>query len=155
MMILAIDPATQLGWAFRNAKGTIKHGTESFHNNQWDGAGVRYLKFNAWLEDQPRPELIVYEEVHGHTGTFASHIYGGWVSTLQSFGERYEIPYTSVGVRTVKKFWTGHGNANKSEMIRACRERGFNPQDDNAADALAILHWAIEAFTSGELKESE
>ena len=29
-------------------------------------------------------------------------------------------------------------------MIAAARARGFNPTDDNEADALAILHWALE-----------
>ena len=34
------------------------------------------------------------------------------------------------------------GNAGKAEMI-AARVRGFNPQDDNEADALALLAWAV------------
>ena len=29
-------------------------------------------------------------------------------------------------------------------MILAVRRRGHSPSDDNEADALAILHWAIE-----------
>ena len=29
-------------------------------------------------------------------------------------------------------------------MIAAVRARGFNPADDNEADALAILLWAID-----------
>jgi len=29
-------------------------------------------------------------------------------------------------------------------MVDAARARGFNPSDDNEADALAILHWALE-----------
>jgi len=28
-------------------------------------------------------------------------------------------------------------------MILAARKRGFNPADDNEADALAILDWAM------------
>jgi hypothetical protein len=28
-------------------------------------------------------------------------------------------------------------------MIEAMRARGFAPVDDNEADALALLHWAI------------
>ena len=38
----------------------------------------------------------------------------------------------------------GKGNASKDEMIGAMRQRGFQPGDDNEADALAILLWAIE-----------
>jgi hypothetical protein len=29
-------------------------------------------------------------------------------------------------------------------MIAAARNRGFNPTDDNEADAIAILLWAID-----------
>ncbi|MDR0631793.1 MAG: hypothetical protein LBF54_00915, partial [Holosporaceae bacterium] len=34
---------------------------------------------------------------------------------------------------------TGKGNATKEEMISFARLNGFDPVDDNAADALAIL----------------
>jgi len=29
-------------------------------------------------------------------------------------------------------------------MIAAARARGYSPEDDNEADAIAILHWALE-----------
>jgi hypothetical protein len=35
-------------------------------------------------------------------------------------------------------------NAPKRAMIKAVRARGFDPKDDNEADAIAILFWAIE-----------
>ena len=38
----------------------------------------------------------------------------------------------------------GKGNADKAAVIAAVRERGFSPADDNEADAIAILLWAIE-----------
>jgi len=49
-----------------------------------------------------------------------------------------------VPVGTIKKFLTGQGNANKQAMIDAARAEGFSPADDNEADAIAILLWAIE-----------
>jgi len=48
-----------------------------------------------------------------------------------------------------KRHATGKGNAPKAAMIAAARARGFSPADDNEADAIAILHWAIE--TNGGL----
>ena len=44
---------------------------------------------------------------------------------------------------TIKKHATGKGNAGKAAMIAAARARGFAPQDDNEADALALLAWAV------------
>ena len=39
---------------------------------------------------------------------------------------------------------SGKGNADKQAVIAAMRERGFEPADDNEADAIAILLWALE-----------
>ena len=44
---------------------------------------------------------------------------------------------------TIKKHATGKGNAGKAEMIAAATARGFDPVDDNHADALALLDWAM------------
>jgi Holliday junction resolvasome RuvABC endonuclease subunit len=49
-----------------------------------------------------------------------------------------------VPVGTIKKHATGKGNAPKQAMIDAGRARGFDPADDNEADAIALLMWAIE-----------
>ena len=145
--ILAIDPATQLGWAKWDGK-KIKSGTISFENKQFDGAGMRYLKFQTWLSEQlTGVSLVAYEAVMQHSSVYASHIYGGWLCVIQSKCEDLGIPYTGVPVGTVKKFWTGSGSATKKDMIKSARDRGHNPKDDNEADALAILYYARENFT--------
>ena len=46
-------------------------------------------------------------------------------------------------VGTIKRHATGKGNAGKDEVIAAMRARGFAPADDNEADALALLDWAM------------
>ena len=52
--------------------------------------------------------------------------------------------------QTWKKTIAGKGNADKEAMIAAARARGFSPADDNEADAIAILFWALE--TKGGLQ---
>ena len=74
----------------------------------------------------------------------AAHAYGGFMGHLTAWCEHHNIPYQGVPVGTIKKHATGKGNAGKSEMIVAAKVRGHNPVDDNEADALALLHWAIE-----------
>jgi len=54
------------------------------------------------------------------------------------------VPYQGVPVGTIKRFIAGKGNADKAAVIAAVRGRGFQPADDNEADAIAILLWAIE-----------
>ena len=46
-------------------------------------------------------------------------------------------------VGTIKRHIAGKGNADKQAVIDAVRRLGFQPADDNEADALALLHWAI------------
>lgn len=67
------------------------------------------------------------------------------MATLTAWAELRGIPYEGVPVGTIKRFATGKGNANKAAMIEAIRQRGFSPADDNEADALALLLWALDA----------
>ena len=62
-------------------------------------------------------------------------------NAIQAFEwlEDKNIPYSGVPVGTIKKHVTGKGNANKQAIINAVRGLGFDPRDDNEADALALL----------------
>ena len=56
------------------------------------------------------------------------------------FCEKKGIPYEGQHVGTIKKFATSRGNANKDAMLAAVRSWGYEPADDNEADAIALLH---------------
>jgi hypothetical protein len=146
--ILALDLGTTTGWALRGFDGLITSGTASFKPGRYDGGGMRYLRFNSWLTELDRLSgpiaTIWFEEVRRHAGTDASHVYGGLMATLTAWAELRSIPYEGVPVGTIKRHATGRGNAPKQAMIDAARNRGFSPADDNEADAIAILLWAIE-----------
>ncbi len=146
--ILALDLGTTTGWAIRGFDGLITSGTVSFKPGRYDGGGMRYLRFTNWLTEIDRlsgpVQAIYFEEVRRHAGTDASHVYGGLMATLTAWAELRGIPYSGVPVGTIKRHATGKGNANKQAMIDAARKRGFSPDDDNEADAIAILLWAIE-----------
>jgi len=146
--LLTIDLGTTTGWALKSPDGLITSGTVSFRPSRYDGGGMRYLRFQNWLGEMDRLSgpiaTIFYEEVRRHAGTDAAHVFGGLLATLTSWAELHGIPYGGVPVGTIKKFATGKGNASKSMMIDAARAKGFYPKDDNEADAIAILFWAIE-----------
>ena len=78
-----------------------------------------------------------------HAGVDAAHAYGGFMAHLTAWCEHHQIPYQGVPVGTIKKHATGKGNASKAEMIAAAKARGHDPVDDNHADALALLDWAM------------
>ena len=145
--ILALDLGTTTGWALRGAGGMITSGSASFKPGRFEGGGMRFLRFTRWLDDLGSYAPlggIWFEEVRRHVGTDAAHVYGGLMATLTAWAELRGIPYQGVPVGTIKLSWTGKGNASKAMMIEAAKARGFRVQDDNEADAIAILHWAIE-----------
>jgi Holliday junction resolvasome RuvABC endonuclease subunit len=127
---------------------TIESGTVSFRPSRYDGGGICYLRFRSWLESISTAAadigVVHFEEVRRHAGTDAAHIYGGFLAILTSWCEPRSIAYQGVPVGTIKRFITGKGNAEKQPVIEAVRARGFSPADDNEADAIAILLWAIE-----------
>jgi len=146
---LALDLGTQTGWALSAIDQPITSGSESFKPHRFEGGGMRYLRFKRWLTEIKQTvdtiDAVYFEEVRRHVGVDAAHAYGGFLTTLTAWCEHHQIPYQGVPVGTIKKHATGKGNASKDEMIAAVIKRGFNPADYNEADALALLHWALEA----------
>ena len=145
--ILALDLGTTTGWALRDSDGHITSGSESFRPQRFEGGGMRFLRFKRWLTEIKQScdgiNYLHFEEVRRHVSTYAAHAYGGFLATLTAWCEHHQIPYQGVPVGTIKKHATGKGNAGKADVITAIRARGHNPVDDNEADALALLNWAI------------
>ncbi len=145
--ILALDLGTTTGWALRSGDGGISSGCESFRPQRFEGGGMRYLRFRRWLTEVKQCathiDQLVFEEVRRHASTDAAHAYGGFLATLTAWCEHHCIPYQGIPVGTIKKHATGRGNAGKAEVIAAMKALGYAPADDNEADALAILHWAV------------
>ena len=149
--LLALDLGTTTGWALRAPEGQIAHGFVSFKSQRFEGGGMRYLRFRRWLTDMKATVAgtqgigaVYFEEVRRHMGVDAAHVYGGLLATLTAWCEHHQIPYQGVPVGTIKRHATGKGNASKDEVITAMRTLGHAVTDDNEADALAILHWAID-----------
>ncbi|KPH63055.1 hypothetical protein ADT71_13880 [Novosphingobium sp. ST904] len=145
--MLALDLGTSAGWALRTSDDFISSGTVSFRHTRFDGGGMRFLRFRRWLEELDIGagpiEAVYFEEVRRHVGTDAAHVYGGLLAVLTAWCEEHLIAYQGVPVGTIKRYITGKGNADKAAVINAVRKVGFFPVDDNEADAIAILLWAI------------
>jgi len=146
--ILTLDLGTTTGWALRARDGQIAHGFVSFKTQRFEGGGMRYLRFKRWLSEVPaladEIHAVYFEEVRRHAGVDAAHVYGGLMATLTTWCEHHNVPYQGVPVGTIKKHATGKGNAGKAEVIAAMCALGHPVTDDNEADALAILHWAMD-----------
>jgi Holliday junction resolvasome RuvABC endonuclease subunit len=140
MNVLALDLGSKSGFAILK-DGQITIGTKKLRHDK-RASGVRALDFYRWLTQMIRDhsiDQVYFERVYSHSGTQAAHLYGYFMHTLAAVCEEHCIKCIGIPVTTIKKFATGNGRATKEEMIAAARSRGFNPVDDNAADALAIL----------------
>lgn len=147
--ILALDLGTKTGWAL-SFNGTIFSGTENFATSRFSGGGMRFLRFRNWLDyihDKTPVEGVFFEEVRRHLGVDAAHVYGGFLAHLSAWCEDHQIPYQGVSVGIIKKHATGKGNASKDEIISAMKMKGFDPKDDNEADALALLDFSLKNFS--------
>lgn len=142
MKILALDLGTNMGFAMNGEGGSVMSGVMNYKfDARYEGGGMRYVRFKKWLNEIKDFDfdMVVFEEVRRHAGTTAAHVYGGFMAVLTEWCEEQEMPYSGVAVGAIKKFATGKGNANKQAMIDAVRSWGFEPVDDNEADAIAIL----------------
>ena len=107
---------------------------------------MRYLHLRAHLQRvraaYPDLAAVFYEQAH-HRGGAATEYAVGCVATVQAWCAEHGIEHAAVHSATIKKHATGKGNAGKQEMVAAMQALGFRPEDDNEADALALLDWAI------------
>jgi hypothetical protein len=151
--ILALDLGQHTGWALSGADGLITSGTAQFKPGRFEGGGMAFLRFRAWLQEVDETAggigAVYFEEVRAHRGATAAHVYGGFLAHLTAWAEANRIPYQGVPVGTIKRHVTGKGNASKDEVLAAVRARGHDPADDNEADALALLLWALAQRRGG------
>ncbi len=143
--VLALDLGTQTGWSLLH-HDQVTSGTLSFKNDRYQGGGMRYLRFARWLDAMKdlTDSLgeVYFEEVRRHLGVDAAHVYGGFLATLTAWCERHAIPYQGISVGTIKHHATGKGNASKQDVLASVKAKGYQPHDENEADALALLEWA-------------
>lgn len=145
--VLALDLGQKTGWAARNADGAVASGTAEFKPGRFEGGRMVFLRFRAWLQGVDATTggvgAVYFEEVRSHRGVAAAHAYGGFLAHLTAWAEANKVPYAGVPVGTIKRHATGNGSADKEAVIAAVRALGFDPADDNEADALAPLYWAL------------
>ncbi len=114
---------------------------------------MRFLRFKHWLTEIKNTagglDAMFVEEVRRHVGVDAAHAYGGFLAHVTAWCEHHGVAYEAVPVGTIKRHIAGKGNASKQAVIGAVQALGFEPADDNEADALAILDWALANRVEG------
>jgi Holliday junction resolvasome RuvABC endonuclease subunit len=153
--ILALDLGSRTGWALQ-VKGRVESGVQLFDVRRGESPGMRYLRFTRWLAEMTRAEenitLIAYEMPIPATKRYSSaasrEIASGLATRVQERCAKLGIEHVSVYPSTLKKFATGRGNAQKTDMhAAAVKKFGYVDLDDNEADALWVLAWAQDQVT--------
>lgn len=150
-VILGLDLGTHTGWAAICPDGRIESGVQHFEVARGDSPGMRWLRFNAWLDEVLRlthPDLVVYEQAH-HRGGAATEITIGFATRVQEACAEWGTEHTTVHSATLKKFATGNGRASKDEMIEAAETRWPGSFAHDEADARWVAEWARTKYEHG------
>jgi len=146
MNILALDMATSTGWACW-ADGEVFYGTLDLSLKRGESAGMRFLRFGAWLRETKHlmdsVGIIVYEQAH-HRGGPATQIAVGLQAKVLEYAAKIGAETMPVHAARLKKWATGTGNASKKKMLERAVQLGYEPKNDDEADALLLLSYAKE-----------
>lgn len=147
MKILAIDPATKLGWAVNN---TI-YGLENYTVKAGESTGMKWIRLKSFLYElikKEGTELVVYERAGGRfKNDIASH--SKFIAIIELCCTELNVEYRAYSATEIKKYATGKGNASKGDMIAAAvKNYAYSGTDDNIADALHIWNMANESYSN-------
>lgn len=144
--VLALDLATKCGWAYATRDGKQRSGTERFAPGK--SGGQRWVHMRQWLSETAREmggvQVVYFEDVKRHVSNLSARAYFGYLAIVEAWCATNNVPMVGVGVGTIKKAFTGKGNATKEDMIAEAERRGIRVTDDNEADALAILAYGVQ-----------
>lgn len=145
MRIFGIDPGNTTGWAAIHG-ANISSGVVELHHDP-KVPGLRLQFFYDWLGKklgQHLPDILAYEDASfGSINRKVRSSHDMLCGIIHLIGHKYHLPVFNYTPTEIKKFATGHGTAEKSDMINACRqELNIDPVDDNEADALWVASLA-------------
>lgn len=137
MKILALDIATKTGWKTETSSGVI-----DFKPNRGESDGMRVVRFKSRIKEIISLEgidLVAYERPAGmHKSSIM--VESEMIGVLKLLCIEQNIQMACYSASEIKKFATGKGNANKIQMVEAAIQLGFNPKDDNEADAIHLYN---------------
>jgi len=136
--LLAIDPATLLGWAV----SYTMYGTINFETKRDESAGIKFMRWKARLVELIQlnnVKIIAFERPSGNKpAALMSH--ARFTLIIETVCIELGLEFRGYSASEIKKFATGNGNASKELMIKVAQEKlGYTGTDNNEADALWIL----------------
>lgn len=165
--ILALDLARVTGWAHaperacrdwpalgalgRDRTAGVEYGSHAICTTGMSH-GLLYSRFEKWLMDrlfEIAPAVVIFEAPlptvgrgKGH-GSEAARRSLGLAAWVDGVCYRQGVACYEEHAATVRKHFCGNGRATKDMVLESCRQRGWEPADLDAADALALLDYTV------------
>lgn len=157
--ILALDIATRTGWHTSDHIG----GSVDFSRYKADRGELQEM-FDRWLSDllaRHRPTLLVIERPAYSSASNSQAFLAGLAQAAHATAWRHGIVRTEADSHAVRKLILGDAayaairkkrpddksgavrNRLKHAVMDWCQQYGVMPQDDNHADAVAMVAWAL------------
>lgn len=172
--VLALDLASATGWCADNHEARrpdILFGTYQCREKGEDES-LGFMGLRIWLMEtiqQLKPDLVVYEAPIMFGGKDGSNIrtsaastdwLKGLVAIVKCCCAESGISYLPAHIQGARNAFVGHTlrvkGKNKTKIVKGfvvqrCRQLGYQPEDDNAADAIAIWYWGKSQAKMEEL----
>ncbi len=164
MIILAFDIARNTGFAVGDSSGKPLCWSRDL-GTSYERRFCSMLRITSELIVQYKPDLIVIEDTVGRART--PHVNVGIISCCRGVACDRKVPVKMLDVTTVRKHFIGRNptkrdfpgmsenNATKEikrMVMKHCQLRGWQPQDSDQADALAL--WDYACATSSRAYQS-
>ena len=142
MKILALDLGATTGWAYGCPGKPTRYGVEVFNGTRTERLGSFMARLNRLLSMELYRDLdvVVYERPFAR-GLHATRSLWGMAGVVEAACQLNRVAVVDAEVQTVKKF-VARGGATKGDVIAAMRRRGYQPEGEHDADALAVLTYA-------------
>lgn len=160
MKILALDPATYMGFAIGHAGGDVPESGTVRLKKRDEGPDVAAFNALCFLRDKfvlDKPDLVACEAILNPAGQKSADaiilqlmVYGVIAATCRAYRVRFE----HVGRTTILKHFIGVGRTGdrqttKREVLKRAKALRYIPadcSDDNRADACALFDYASAHF---------
>jgi Holliday junction resolvasome RuvABC endonuclease subunit len=162
MRILALDLATTTGWAVGGGNVKVRHGTLRLHASSLVGIGgicAELIDRVADLVVAHEPNRVIFEApmMIGGRSAHTARVLIGLSVAVEIFCYRRSIPCTEERVDTVRSAVLGRARFGgrdeaKLAVMKWAGLVGYKPANDNEADALALLDYALGMHRQGRLK---
>ena len=157
-LYLGLDLSTRTGWACGRVGAAPDHGTLELPAGLGTGGlGRVFAALERGLDDLhaiQHFERVIMEaplppaaQSQAHTARMQL----GLAAVVELWCYGRDILVTEAAAPTVRAKVLGNGRAKKADVIAWCIARGWQPGDDNQADALALLAYAQGIRRQGEL----